>query len=322
MAVPASPLTLVLGDEELLASRAVTEVLDAARSLDPDVEVRERAGAELLPGELAELLSPSLFGGPKVLVVRGGQDVRKDAAAALLASVPDLDAQASLVVTHLGGNKGRALAEGLRKAGARVMPAAKITRPRERVEFVRNEFRRLGDRPTEEVAEALLAAVGTDLRELVAACSQLVADTGGGVDAATVARYYRGRAEGSGFAVADAVMVGDVGGALEALRWALQTGVDPVPIADALADGVRSVARVAAAGRGSAHQLASGLGLPPWKIERAQRQARGWTATGLVDAMRAAEWCNGAVKGGAEDRGYALEKTVFAVAAARASGGE
>jgi DNA polymerase-3 subunit delta len=172
-----------------------------------------------------------------------------------------------------------------------------------------------------DAAEALIAAVGNDLRELVAACSQLVADTGGRISAETVARYYRGRAEVSGFTVADATMVGNVPGALEALRWALHVGVDPVPIADALADGVRTVARVASAGRGNPYQLASALGMPAWKIERAQRQARGWTPDALVDAMRVVADCNAAVKGGSDDRGYALERAVFAVAAARNGGG-
>jgi DNA polymerase-3 subunit delta len=252
--------------------------------------------------------------------VRSGQDAKKDTVAALLNYARDPDSDAVLVVAHAGGAKGKALADGLRQAGAKVISASKITRHRDRMEFVRAEFRRLGGRCGEDAAEALSAAVGNDLRELVAACSQLIADTDGRIDAETVARYYRGRAEVSGFTVADAAMVGDVGGALEALRWALHTGVDPVPIADAIADGVRTVARVASAGRGSAYQLAGGLGMPPWKVERAQRQARGWTADALVDAMRAAAQCNAAVKGGAEDRGYALEKAVFAVAAARAGG--
>ena len=126
----------------------------------------------------------------------------------------------------------------------------------------------------------------------------------------------------SGFTVADATMVGDLPGALEALRWALHVGVDPVPIADALADGVRTVARVASAGRGSPFQLATTLGLPSWKVERAQKQGRGWTPEGLAEAMRIAAECNAAVKGGSEDRGYALERAVFAMAAARGSGGQ
>jgi DNA polymerase III subunit delta len=139
-------------------------------------------------------------------------------------------------------------------------------------------------------------------------------------NATTVSRYYRGRAEVSGFTVADAVMVGDVAGALEALRWALQIGVNPVPIADALADGVRTVARVASAGRGRPQQLASTLGMPPWKVERGQRQARGWTPDGLVEAMQAAAEANAAVKGGAEDSAYALERAIVQVNTARAGG--
>jgi DNA polymerase-3 subunit delta len=120
--------------------------------------------------------------------------------------------------------------------------------------------------------------------------------------------------------VADAALVADLAGALEALRWALHVGVDPVPIADALADGVRTVARVAGAGRGNANQLAASLGMPPWKVERAQRQARGWTPEGLVRAMQVAAECNAEVKGGSDDRGYALERAVFGVAAARGAG--
>ncbi len=318
---PSSAICLVLGDEELLAARGVSDAIAAARAADPDAEVREYTAGDLVPGELAEMTSPSLFGGRRVLVVRNGQDAKKDLIAALVGYARDPDPDVTLVVTHLGGAKGKALADGLRDAGAVVVPAARITRHRERVDYVRNEVRRLGGKCAEDAAEALIAAVGNDLRELVAACSQLVADTGGRINAETVARYYRGRAEVSGFNVADAMMVGDVPAALEALRWALHVGVDPVPIADALADGIRTVARVASAGRGSPYQLASALGMPAWKVERAQRQARGWTPDALVDAMRVAADCNAAVKGGSDDRGYALERAVFAVAAAREGGG-
>src|SRR3954468_9921964 len=49
-------LRLVIGDEELLVSRAVTDTIAAARADDPDTEVHRRPGGELLAGELAELL--------------------------------------------------------------------------------------------------------------------------------------------------------------------------------------------------------------------------------------------------------------------------
>ncbi|MEO3779032.1 DNA polymerase III subunit delta [Micromonospora sp. B11E3] len=312
-----APILLVLGDEELLATRAVTEAVARARAVDPDADVREYQAGTLTVGEIAEMLSPSLFGGRRVLVLRSGQDARKDLVTALLAYAKNPDPDVQLVVLHLGGAKGKAFADGLRAAGATVVPAAKLKGHRERVAFVRDEIRRAGGKCTEDAAEALIAAVGTDLRELSAACSQLIADTDGRIGADTVARYYKGRVEVSGFTVADATMVGDVPAALEALRWALHVGVDPVPIADALADGVRTVARVAAAGRGDPYQLASTLGMPAWKIKSAQQRARGWTPDGLVEAMRAAAECNAAVKGGSDDRAYALERAVFAVAAAR-----
>ncbi|MCO1618498.1 DNA polymerase III subunit delta [Micromonospora sp. CPM1] len=314
------PIVLVLGDEELLATRAVTEAVARAREVDPDVDVREYQAGTLTVGEIAEMLSPSLFGGRRVLVLRSGQDARKDLSTALLAYAKNPDPDVQLVVLHLGGAKGKAFADGLRAAGAAVVPAVKLKGDRERAAFVRDEIRRIGGKCTPDAADALVAAVGNDMRELAAACSQLVADTDGRIGADTVARYYRGRAEVTGFTVADATMVGDVPGALEALRWALHVGVDPVPIADALADGVRTVARVAAAGRGSAFQLAKTLGMPAWKIEKAQVRARGWTPEGLVEAMRVAAECNAAVKGGADDRAYALERAVFSVAAARQGG--
>ncbi len=318
---PAPALLLIQGDEEFLSARAISRAVAAARAVEPGVDVREYEAGGVNAGEVAEMISPSLFGGRRVLVLRNGQDARKDLVAALLAYAKQPEPDVTLVVGHAGGAKGKAFGDGLRAAGATVVAAAKLKGHRERMAFVRDEFRHAGGRCDEAAADALIAAVGTDLRELSAACSQLIADTDGRIGADTVARYYRGRAEVSGFTVADAVMVGDVPAALEALRWALHVGVDPVPIADALADGVRTVARVASAGRGNAYQLASSLGMPAWKVERAQRQGRGWTPEGLAGAMRAAADCNAAVKGGADDRGFALERAVFAVAAARQSAG-
>ncbi|MFD0787366.1 DNA polymerase III subunit delta, partial [Micromonospora azadirachtae] len=203
---PASlaPILLVLGDEELLATRAVSEAVAKARSVDPGVDVREYQAGALTPGEVAEMLSPSLFGGRRLLVLRAGQDARKDLVAALLAYAKNPDPDVQLVVLHLGAAKGKAFADGLKAAGATVVPAAKLKGHRDRVAFVRDEIRRGGGKCTEDAAEALLAAVGNDLRELAAACSQLIADTDGRIGADTVARYYRGRVEVSGFTVADA----------------------------------------------------------------------------------------------------------------------
>ena len=209
----------------------------------------------------------------------------------------------------------------MRDAGAALVECAKLTRAEERLAFVRAEVTRLAGSITAEAAAVLLDAVGNDLRELATACSQLVADTGGRIDAAAVTRYHRGRAEVTGFAVADRAVVGDVPGALEALRWALAVGVAHVLVADALADGVRSIARVSSAGRSNPYALAGALGMPPWKVKRAQSQSRGWTEPGLSRAMRLVADLNAGVKGVAADPSYALEAAIRELATARAGRG-
>jgi DNA polymerase III subunit delta len=59
--------------------------------------------------------------------------------------------------------------------------------------------------------------------------------------------------------------------------------------------------------------------MPPWKIKRAQSQARGWTAAGLSQAMRTVANLNADVKGVAADPAYALEAAIRDLATARAT---
>jgi DNA polymerase III subunit delta len=310
---------LVLGDEELLCSRAVSQVIAGARSADPGCDVRDISAAAIGPADLYDLLGPSLFGDRRVVVLRGAQDAAKELVEALLAHLADPAPEVSLVVVHSGGNRGKALVEGLRIAAADTVLCAKLTRAEERLDFIRGEVARAGGTITAEGAAVLLEAVGNDLRELATVCAQLVNDTGGRIDGAAVARYHRGRAEVSGFAVADRAVVGDVPGALEALRWAMAIGVPHVLVADALADGVRTVARVIDAGRTNPQQLAGRLGMPPWKVRRALGQARGWSEAGLRSALRLVADLNAEVKGVAADPSFALERAVIGLARARAA---
>lgn len=306
-------LHLVLGDEELLADRAVAAVIEATRAAEPDAEVQKvRAGAVSGP-ELTEMLSPSLFADARILVLEAAQEAGKDAAALIIAAATDLPEAVVLVVAHAGGARGKALADGLSKAGAQVHTCAKITRPAELAEFVHAELRRGGTRPSPDAVTALLDAVGSDLRGLSAACAQLVADTPGEVDAAAVHRYHRGRAEVTGFDVAEKAVAGDRAAALEALRWATQRGVAHVLLADALAEAVRTIARVSASGAGDPYRLASQLGMAPWKVKKAIPQARGWSPQALGDALQVVARLNADVKGAAADADYAVERAVLGV---------
>jgi competence protein ComEC len=314
------PLTLVVGDEELLAARAVSAVVAAARERTPDIEVRDLEGAEVQPGDLAEALSPSLFGDDRVVVVRAAQDLAKEVAAEVTAYAADPVSEMQLVVVHAGGAKGKALVTALLAAGARRVDVPKLTRPSERKDFVRGELRASGRKATDDGLDALLEAVGSDLRELAAAVSQLLADTEGTITEAEVRRYHSGRAETSGFQIADKALAGDLAGALELARWSQSTGLAPVLITSALASALRSVGIVASAGKAPTPVLAGQLGMPTWKVEQTQRQARGWDPGSLTRALLAVADADAQVKGEGADKDYAIEKMLLTVTQARGGG--
>jgi DNA polymerase-3 subunit delta len=315
---PNPALVLVSGDESLLVDRAVTAAVRRVMKSEPAAERRESAVSELTPMSFSDMVAPSLFAEPRVVVVRNAQEAGKDMTTALIHYLAEPVDGVTLVVQHAGGARNKALTDACVKAGATVVQCSKVSRPAERADFVKAEIRSAGGTTTPDAIAALIDAVGNDLRELAGAAAQLVSDTGGLVDEASVRRYHRGRAEVTGFMVADKALAGDVAGALEAARWAAQVGVAQVLVADALADGVRTVARVAGSGRvGSSYQLASQLGMPPWKVERAQSAARHWSAAGLARAVEVTARLNGEVKGLAADPDYAIEKAILDVGRAR-----
>lgn len=312
----ADPLHLVVGEEELLVERAVRSAVRAARTVDPDAEFRRAKVSDLTAGELDEMLSPSLFADGRVLVVDSAQEAGKEIAEALLTHARNPVEGVVLVIVHSGGGRAKQAKElpnALKKLGARVTECNKITKPAEREAFVREEVRAAGGKIDPEGLRALIEAVGSELRELSNAATQLVSDTGGTVDAKAVRQYHQGRAEVTGFVVAEKAVTGDRGGAIEALRWALQLGVPHVLIADALADAVRTIGKVAAVGRADPFRLASELGMPPWKVKKAQAQSRGWNSTALTAALEVVATLNGEVKGQAADANYALERAVLRV---------
>jgi DNA polymerase-3 subunit delta len=329
-----SPLHLVLGDEELLVERAVADVLRSARQragTDPgadDVPVSRMPAGDVGIYELAELLSPSLFANERIVVLEAAAEAGKDAAAVIASAAADIPPGTVLVVVHSGGGRAKALADELRSLGAAVHPCARITKVSERADFIRKEFRSLGVKVDEETVTALLDAVGSDVRELASACSQLVADTAGDVDAAAVRRYHSGKAEVKGFDIADKAVAGDVEGAAEALRWAMMRGEPLVVLADALAEAVHTIGRVGpapasgwgprSAGEypqsGDPYRLAAELGIPPWRVQKAQKQARRWSRDTVAIAMRVVAALNANVKGAVVDADYALESAVRKVA--------
>ena len=316
-------VAVVVGEEELLVERAVARLVAAAPAseggpLPPGAGVHEVAAGALSPGELASLTAPSLFGGDCVVVVRDAHQAGKEITEELgrLAAEPPPDVR--LVVTHAGGAKGKALLASLASSGARVIECPKITRVADRMDFVREEFRAAGRTIDDGGVRALIDALGSDLREIASACAQLAADTTGVIGRSVVYQYYRGRAEASGFSVADRAVEGRLSDALELLRWALAVEVSPVLISSGLAQGVRLLGRVSGApkGQGSA-ALAAEAGAPPWKIDRVRQQLRGWEPEGIARALAAVAEADAQVKGEGTSPGYALEVAIRTIVSCR-----
>src|SRR3954463_10091703 len=113
-----APLTVVIGQEELLLDRAVAQTTGAAKYADPDTDVRDLQPGMLQPGMLSELTSPSLFSERKVIVVRASQDLAADTVKEIKAYLDDPAPDVMLVLVHAGAAKGKGLLDAAKKAGA------------------------------------------------------------------------------------------------------------------------------------------------------------------------------------------------------------
>jgi DNA polymerase-3 subunit delta len=308
---------LVSGPESVLAERAVASVLEALRVGDPDLEVIKLYAEGYQGGTLTIHASPSLFGGTTAIIVHDVDVAPDELQTDLLGYLAAPADEITLVVTHKGGMRGRKVLDALKKAGARVIDCPLIKSDGDKTAFATNEFRSQGRKATHDAVRALVQAVGKDLRELAAACAQLVADTEGVVDEAMVEKYHGGKIEATGFKVADAAIAGQAGEALRLLRHAISAGDNPVPIVAVLAMQLRQMVRVGSAGHGTSGQLAKNLGMAPWQVDQARRKLSGWDPEGVGHAIQAVAAADFEVKGGGRDPVYAVERAILTICNAR-----
>lgn len=312
-------LALVSGPEEILAERGTDSVVEAVRAVEPEAEVVKIYAGTYQPGELLVHASPSLFGGWSIIVVHDADEADDALVDDLMAYLEAPSDAVSLVVRHKQGNRGKRVLDRLKKDGARVIEAKALKTERDKHEFVTGEFRSARRKIAPDAVNALVLAVGKDLRELAGACAQLIRDVEGLVEAEDVSTYYGEKVETTGFKVAEAALAGNQAEAMRLLRHAMLGGLDPVPIVAVLAMQLRQVGKVASAGRGSSGQLAKDLGMAPWQVDQARRVAQGWDGPRLGAAIQAVAAADVAVKGGLRTESavrspeYAVERAVLEV---------
>lgn len=301
---------LILGSEGALSDRALTKL--TAQLHEEKCEITNLFASDVLVGDIADALAPSLFSERRALIIRDLQDLPEDSKDEITRYLDSPDPSTTVVFVHKGGVKGKGLLDAIKKTKPELIACDPIKKEAEKEDFVRNLFLDLKRKATPGAISALVGALGNDLRELQSAISQIAADAPSGtIDEIMIDKFHQGRIETTGFDVADATLDGNLSSALIALRSALETGTDPVMITSAIASSLRSLAKVSGVNRAvKSFELAGQLGMAPWQIDKARRQLNNWSPAQIADAVGAIALADAEVKGAASDPIYALEKAL------------
>jgi DNA polymerase III subunit delta len=314
-------LYLLLGSEGALADRALAKL--NAELKEEKCEITTIAAPDAILGDISDALAPSLFSERRALIIKDLQDLPEESREEITRYLDAPDDLTTLIFVHKGGVKGKALLDAIKKAKPEIISCEPMKKEAEKEEFVKSLFLDSGRKATAGAIAALVGALGSDMRELQAAVSQICLDAQAGktIDEAIVDKFHQGRIETTGFDVADATLDGNLAGALVALRSALETGTDPVMITSAIASNLRSLAKVSGVNRGTkSFEVAGELGMAPWQIDKARRQLTGWSPRSIAKAVQAIALADAQVKGASSDPIFALEKALATITQVRAAG--
>ena len=132
-------LHLLLGDDDFLTGRVISKVVEeTSREAGTQVPVTRVRAGDVSEGELAELLSPSLFAEERIVVVEAAAEAGKEPAALITATAKSLPDGITLMVIHTGGGRAKSMVAALKKAGAVEHETATPKWPSDRMTFVRN----------------------------------------------------------------------------------------------------------------------------------------------------------------------------------------
>lgn len=315
-----APIVLIKSAEPVFADRAVDALKARLRKADPRVAVTAINAAGYEAHQLALLASPSLFAEPRVIVIANLEQLntalQNDLLEYIAAPAPDV----VLIVRHNGGVKGKKVLAGLSKAKVPTITIAQVKKTADKVKAVRADVRAAGRTITNKAVNALVDALGSDVRELLVGVRQLLDDVPGTIDDDAVHTYFSGRIEATGFNVADAALSGATSRAIELARHAMSTGVAPAAIVAAMAANIRRLAHVLALDerRTSLVYQRVKVSYPSWQVERAQRELYGWSEQGIRAAIVALAQADEDVKGASRDPAFGVEKAIIELGRARA----
>jgi DNA polymerase III subunit delta len=261
--------------------------------------------------EFVEALeTASLLGDRRLVVIRDAQDLKKEHAEALSAYLESPSPSSVLVLVASGRTKLDSL---VRTKGSVV--ALEAPRGRRLVAWLHDRARGRGLKLDERSAWALVDSVGTELRDLDGALEQLATGLGPqtNVDVAKVRSMFARFADERIYAFTDAVGDRRLPLATSTLRRLLDQGDEPLVLFGALVAHIRRLLRARRYAEQGARVVGDALGLPTWRAERIQRQARSFTEDELVASMDVLAETDVEMKGDFPSPEGALERAVIRI---------
>jgi DNA polymerase-3 subunit delta len=256
------------------------------------------------------LQTSSLLGGKRLVIIREAEGLKKEHAEALTAYLESPSPDSVLVLVAEGRTK---LDAEVRQHGAVV--GLDIPKGRKLASWVRQRATEHKLKVDDRGAWTLIDSVGTELRDLDGALSQLVTSLGTGakVGTAEVKRAFPRLADERIYAFTDAVGDRKLAVAMTTLRRLLDQGDEPLVVFGSLNAHVKRMLRARRYAERGPKAVGEAMGLPGWRAERLQRQARSYREEELINAMATLAETDVEMKGGDLPPEAALERAVIRI---------
>lgn len=319
-----SPITLIIGPEQVLRDQARSQVL---ATLDNDDRHTVDITTEGAAADLRAACEPTLFGSDVVVIVTGLESPDDAGAEELLTQLADPPQHVRWVCIHAGGVGGKRLVDALKKAGADVIECKAIKKGSATLELLAKAVSARKRRISSDALAAYYLAVGHNLPMLISGIDQLLDDViEDPITIEHVQEYFAGVADVAGWQISGHVWDRDAVKALTSLRHSLNNvgiGRTGVMTVSALSSGLRTVVAFGGLQQGlSEADVAQQLGIPPWQVKDVRRQWSRWSgdqrrlAASIVALADADAWVKGGVEGASlddEQKMFELEMLVTRV---------
>ena len=291
------PVFLLWGEDGFLLREAALEILG-------DVRPREVDAADWQGGETSDLVTPSLFGERRALLVTDAKRLSEEALAELRAYLAAPDPEAPLVIMATVGERAKApaalvkLIQGVGKA-----TEVRVQR-RDLPGWLQQRARAKEIDLVPAGAAALVDTLGEGPAGLEQALDQLAAAfPGERITPEHVARQFRGLGEQHVWDLCDKAFGRDLQAAMRSLKTLMEGRGDPLMILGGIASRLRDLLRVRSLPeRMPPAELARRAGLRfDWQARRYRDQAKRFSLEELVALHERVAWADRALKSGATE---------------------